>query len=90
MHKLSDINGLSKPSKIPSHGLFCDLLWADPARQNKYEDGNIEVDETGWGHNDRGTSYIFNEKVVKKFVKDHDIDLIVRGHQVVELSLIHI
>ena len=80
LKKLSDINELKKPSKIPTNGLLCDLLWADPARQNKYEDGNIEVDENGWGDNDRGTSYIFNEKVVNKFIKDHDIELIVRGH----------
>lgn len=44
----------------------------------------MEVDETGWGENDRGTSFIFNEKVVKEFLIQHDIDLIVRGHQVVE------
>ena len=78
---LSKIDKLRKPSKIPSKGLLCDLLWSDPARS---ADGNTEVDESGWGENDRGTSFIFNEKVVHKFVEDHDIDVIVRGHQVVE------
>ena len=37
-----------------------------------------------WGHNDRGISYIFSETVVKKFVKKFGIDLIVRGHQIME------
>lgn len=46
--------------------------------------GNTKVNEEGWGENDRGTSYVFNEKVVQKFLRQHEIDLIVRGHQVVE------
>lgn len=44
----------------------------------------MKMKPNGWGENDRGTSFIFNEEVVQKFVKQHDIDLIVRGHQVVE------
>ena len=85
LNKLTDIEQLHKPQKIPSHGLLCDLLWSDPARQNCFEDGNVEVDsQTGWGENDRGTSFIFSEKVVKRCTKQHDLDLVVRGHQVVE------
>ena len=38
----------------------------------------------GWGNNDRGTSYVFSEKVVKEFVEKHELDLIVRGHQIME------
>ena len=82
LHNFGKIEKIKKPSKIPSKGLLCDLLWSDPARSA--EDGNMEVDETGWGENDRGTSFIFNEMVVQNFIKAHDIDVIVRGHQVVE------
>ena len=82
--QFDDIDQLKKPSKIPNKGLLCDLLWSDPARNNSTVVGNTEVDENGWGENDRGTSYVFNEKVVSNFVKQYDIDLIVRGHQVVE------
>lgn len=57
---------------------MCDLLWADPAGEYSYTKPN------GWGANDRGTSYIFSEKVVEDFLEKHDLDLIVRGHQVQE------
>lgn len=52
-------------------GLLCDLLWADP-----------DKDLTGWGENDRGVSFTFGEDIVSKFLKDHDLDLICRAHQV--------
>lgn len=35
-------------------------------------------------HNDRGVSYTFGSKIVKDFLEKHDLDLIVRAHQVVE------
>ena len=37
-----------------------------------------------WGENERGVSYVFSEKVVKMFLNKHNLDLIVRGHQVME------
>lgn len=80
LNEFDDIDKLKKPSKIPNKGLLCDLLWSDPARNNSTVVGNTDVDEDGWGENDRGTSYVFNEKVVSNFVKKYDIDLIVRGH----------
>jgi len=41
---------------------MCDLLWADP----EYND-----ETSGWGENERGVSYTFNEEVIyfKKFKK---------------------
>ena len=35
-------------------------------------------------HNDRGVSYTFGPRVVSDFLRKHDLDLIVRAHQVVE------
>jgi serine/threonine-protein phosphatase PP1 catalytic subunit len=37
-----------------------------------------------WGRNERGSSYVFSEEVVKEFQEKHGLDLIVRGHQVME------
>lgn len=37
-----------------------------------------------WGPNERGISKTFSASVVNKFVEKHDLDLIVRAHQVVE------
>ena len=58
---------------MPDCGLLCDLLWSDP-----------DKDITGWSENDRGVSFTFGPDVVSRFLQKHDIDLIVRGHQVVE------
>ena len=38
----------------------------------------------GWAESERGVSYTFGADVVSKFLEDHDFDLMVRAHQVVE------
>lgn len=38
----------------------------------------------GWGENDRGVSFTFGGDVVRQFLRRHDLDLVVRAHQVVE------
>jgi serine/threonine-protein phosphatase PP1 catalytic subunit len=52
-------------------GLLCDLLWSDP-------DTNVN----GWGPNDRGVSVTFSPTVSERFLKNNDLDLICRAHQV--------
>ena len=39
---------------------------------------------SGWAENPRGVSYTFGEDIIEIFCEKHDIDLIVRAHQVVE------
>ena len=58
------------------------MLWSDPATGPQAFTPGVKT--KGWGENDRGTSYVFSEKVVKDFVQKHDLDLIVRGHQIME------
>ncbi len=67
---------------MPEAGILCDLLWSDPAADNS--PFTLNVVPKRWGENDRGVSYVFGEKVVKDFQEKHDLDLIVRGHQVME------
>jgi len=38
----------------------------------------------GWNENDRGVSFTFGIDVVHEFLHRHDLDLVVRAHQVVE------
>ena len=74
--ELTNINCLKKivrPTEVPDKGLLCDLLWSDP--EKGVED---------WAPNQRGISVLFNEKIIKNTVRDFDIDLICRAHQVVE------
>lgn len=72
--KISDIK---RPTDIPDEGVLCDLLWSDP-------DTEGPVFKTGWHPNDRGVSHVFCRNVLRKFLKDNKLELICRGHQVVE------
>lgn len=73
LENLDQIREIQRPTEIPDTGLLCDLLWSDP-------DNAIE----GWGDNDRGCSYTFGPDKVAEFLDKNDLDLICRGHQVVE------
>lgn len=73
LQNLDQIRELPRPTEIPDSGLLCDLLWSDP-------DSSVE----GWGDSDRGVSYTFGPDVVADFLDKNDLDLICRGHQVVE------
>lgn len=71
--RLEQIRRLARPTDVPDTGMLCDFLWSDP-----------DKDISGWGENDRGVSFTFGPDVVAHFLKNHDFDLIVRAHQVVE------
>mmetsp|Transcript_7070 Transcript_7070/g.13537 ORF Transcript_7070/g.13537 Transcript_7070/m.13537 type:complete len:376 (-) Transcript_7070:97-1224(-) len=73
LSNLHQIAQLRRPCDVPDVGLMCDLLWSDP-------DATI----SGWGENDRGVSYVFGADIVTGFLEEHDLDLLVRAHQVVE------
>jgi len=74
MEKVEQIKKIVRPTDVPEQGLLCDLLWSE------LDDAAKE----GFGENDRGVSVIFNGDIVKKFLKNNDLDLIVRAHQVFE------
>ncbi|KAJ8036988.1 Serine/threonine-protein phosphatase PP1-beta [Holothuria leucospilota] len=73
LSSIDQLRHINRPLDIPDHGLVCDLLWSDP-----------DEDITGWGENDRGVSYTFGGDVIRHFLKQNDLSLIVRAHQVVE------
>ncbi|CAF0815940.1 unnamed protein product, partial [Didymodactylos carnosus] len=73
LQSFEQIRRIARPTDVPDTGLLCDLLWSDP-----------DKDTNGWGENDRGVSFTFGADVVAKFLARHDLDLICRGHQVVE------
>eukprot|EP01029_Cantina_marsupialis_P019028 TRINITY_DN4424_c0_g3_i2.p1 TRINITY_DN4424_c0_g3~~TRINITY_DN4424_c0_g3_i2.p1 ORF type:complete len:204 (-),score=72.14 TRINITY_DN4424_c0_g3_i2:270-881(-) len=73
LEKMDQIKRILRPTDVPERGLLCDLLWSDPDRTIG-----------GWGENDRGVSFTFGPGVVNVFLKQHDLDLICRAHQVVE------
>ena len=73
LRTFDQIGSLRRPTDVPDAGMMCDFLWADP-----------EPHTTGWAESERGVSYTFGPDVVQKFLKQHDLDLLVRAHQVVE------
>jgi serine/threonine-protein phosphatase PP1 catalytic subunit len=64
---------ITRPTEIPEAGLLCDLLWSDPAKEIQ-----------GWNESERGVSYLFGSDIVSQFLKQNNLDLICRAHQVVE------
>lgn len=61
---------------MPLEGLFCDLLWSDPMKDEDAKRG-------GFGKNqERDCSYYFGKKPLKKILDSNDLMSIVRGHQV--------
>lgn len=51
---------------------MCDLVWSDPSD---------DTDE--WAPNPRGAGVIFGNKLVDKFLRNNNVDLVVRAHQLV-------
>lgn len=73
LQDLNQVRQQKRPTDVPDSGIICDLLWADP--QNGIE---------GWEPSDRGVSWVFGPDRVTNFLQRHDMDLVVRAHQVVE------
>lgn len=72
LFSLEQLKKIARPTDIPDQGLLCDLLWSDPDKDVK----------GGWGPNDRGISVVFSQSTIDKFLKNMDLELICRAHQV--------
>jgi serine/threonine-protein phosphatase PP1 catalytic subunit len=71
LENVDQIRKIVRPTDVPEQGILCDLVWSDP-------DQNIN----GWGPNDRGVSVVFSSSIVERFLKNNDLDLVCRAHQV--------
>lgn len=67
------ILNIERPTDVPDTGLLCDVLWSDPKGQPEK-----------WEENERGVSFTFNEEVVEEFCEKNEVDLVCRGHLVVD------
>ena len=63
------MQNINRFQEIPHDGPMCDFLWSDPE----------EIQD--WEQNPRGAGIIFGVKLVDKFLKANNINLIVRAHQ---------
>jgi len=72
LEKIEQIKQIKRPTEIPPSGLLCDLLWSDP---------DIDI-VNDFQKNERGISFSFSKNVINRFLKNNQLDLICRGHQV--------
>ncbi|CAD6198374.1 unnamed protein product [Caenorhabditis auriculariae] len=72
INSLADIENIRRPSIVPSYGLMCDLVWSDP-------ESSVNP---GWSLSARGISFSFDETTIENFCRQHDIDVIIRAHQI--------
>lgn len=78
---IDDIQILDRRREIPTTGLFCDLLWADPKTycRNEKIEGDIEPE---WEPNRaRGCSYYFNAAAVFEFLTKNNLLSLIRAHE---------
>ena len=73
---VNQIKNIIRPTDVPEYGMLCDILWSDP-------NDNENMNEF-FGFNERGISVTFSKKSLQNFLKDNNLELLCRAHQVVE------
>ena len=67
---IDELKKIDRFIDIPSEGLMNEILWSDPKN------------ESGWRPSDRGAGIYFGQDVTEKFLKDNNLELLVRSHEV--------
>lgn len=77
LQTLDDLRNLNRFREPPTHGLMCDLLWADPL-----EDFGAEKTNESFIHNHvRGCSYFFTYQAACQFLERNNLLSIIRAHE---------
>ncbi|KAK7047874.1 3',5'-cyclic-nucleotide phosphodiesterase (PDEase) (3':5'-CNP) [Paramarasmius palmivorus] len=77
LNTLDDIRALDRFREPPTHGLMCDILWADPV-----EDFGTEKTTDSFLHNHvRGCSYFFTYQAACQFLERNNLLSIIRAHE---------
>ncbi|KAJ4465647.1 Metallo-dependent phosphatase-like protein [Lentinula edodes] len=77
LNTLDDIRVLDRFREPPTHGLMCDILWADPV-----EDFGTEKITDSFVHNHvRGCSYFFTYQAACQFLERNNLLSIIRAHE---------
>ncbi|KAJ3996137.1 Metallo-dependent phosphatase-like protein [Lentinula boryana] len=77
LNTLDDIRALDRFREPPTHGLMCDILWADPV-----EDFGTEKVTDSFIHNHvRGCSYFFTYQAACQFLERNNLLSIIRAHE---------
>ncbi|CAE6339647.1 protein phosphatase 3, catalytic subunit [Rhizoctonia solani AG-1 IB] len=77
LHTLDDLRSIDRFREPPTHGLMCDILWADPL-----EDFGSEKTTESFVHNHvRGCSYFFTYQAACTFLERNNLLSIIRAHE---------
>ncbi|QRV81821.1 protein phosphatase 3, catalytic subunit [Ceratobasidium sp. AG-Ba] len=77
LHTLDDLRSIDRFREPPTHGLMCDILWADPL-----EDFGSEKTSELFVHNHvRGCSYFFTYQAACQFLERNNLLSIIRAHE---------
>ncbi|RKF74808.1 Serine/threonine-protein phosphatase 2B catalytic subunit [Golovinomyces cichoracearum] len=77
LHTLEDIKHIDRFREPPTHGLMCDLLWADPL-----EEFGQEKSQEYFIHNHvRGCSFFFSYPAACNFLEKNNLLSIIRAHE---------
>jgi len=77
LHTLDDLKSIDRFREPPTHGLMCDILWADPL-----EEFGQEKSSDFYIHNHvRGCSYFFSYPAACSFLEKNNLLSIIRAHE---------
>jgi serine/threonine-protein phosphatase 2B catalytic subunit len=77
LHTLEDIKTIDRFREPPTHGLMCDILWADPLE----EFGQEKTQEFFVHNHVRGCSYFFSYPAACSFLEKNNLLSIIRAHE---------
>jgi serine/threonine-protein phosphatase PP1 catalytic subunit len=73
LKKLEQLKQIHRPTNGEDDPLVCAVLWSDPERRVDY-----------WEESDRGIGTLFGARPLDSFLKNNDLDILVRAHQAVQ------
>src|ERR1700761_8846318 len=77
LHTLDDLEQIDRFREPPTHGLMCDILWADPLE----EFGQEKTGEYFVHNHVRGCSYFFSYPAACNFLEKNNLLSIIRAHE---------
>ncbi|MCJ1427933.1 3',5'-cyclic-nucleotide phosphodiesterase (PDEase) (3':5'-CNP) [Sticta canariensis] len=77
LHTLEDLKNIDRFREPPTHGLMCDILWADPLE----EFGQEKTSEFFVHNHVRGCSYFFSYPAACAFLEKNNLLSVIRAHE---------
>lgn len=77
LQTLDDLRSIDRFHEPPTHGLMCDILWADPLE----EFGQEKTSDFFIHNNVRGCSYFFSYPAACSFLEKNNLLSVIRAHE---------